>query len=47
MPCVFAMCFVLVVSLLKMAPKHSAEVLSRVSKVKEGCDVLYGEDMCV
>lgn len=33
-----------VILLFKMAPKHSAEILVRVPKFKELCDVLYGEN---
>lgn len=41
------LCFLLVILLFKMAPKHSAQVLSSVPKCKKKCsDVTYGENMC-
>lgn len=40
------MSFLVVISLLKIASRHSAEVLSSVSK-QEGCDMPYGENMFV
>lgn len=39
-----SLCFLLVILLLKVAPEHSAEMLSIVSKCSE---VPYGENMCV
>ena len=50
MPRVFAfLCFLLVTLLLKMTPKHNAEVLSNVPKCEKAvmCLIEAVENMCV
>ena len=46
MPIITFLCVLLLISLFKMPPTCSAEMLSGVHQVQEGCDVPYGENTC-